>query len=117
MTEYHEKWDELPPSVKDEHRALKSLQEELEAVDWYNQRVAVTVDDELRAVLEHNRDEEIEHAAMLIEWLRRRMAGWQEELHDYLFTSAAIVEVEEGGSGGAENGSSSLGIGSMEGDE
>ena len=95
MTEYHEPWDAIPKETKDIHRAIKSLQEELEAVDWYHQRVAVAADDELRTILEHNRDEEIEHAAMLLEWLRRRMDGWNGELETYLFTSDPITEVED----------------------
>jgi hypothetical protein len=113
MTEYHEPSNELPDATKDQHRALKSLQEELEAVDWYNQRIAVTQDSELRAILEHNRDEEIEHAAMVLEWLRRGMDGWHDELKTYLFTTEPMSEVEEGGEGSNE----SLGLGGMKGDE
>jgi ferritin-like protein len=113
MSEYHEKWGALPEAIKDQHRALASLREELEAVDWYNQRVAVTEDEELRAILEHNRDEEIEHAAMVLEWLRRRVGGWDEELRTYLFTAKPITEVEE--HGGARD--PSLGIGSMKGND
>ncbi len=98
-TTYHEPAAELPPHVRNVHRALTSLIEELEAVDWYNQRVAVTDDEELKAVLAHNRDEEIEHAAMTLEWLRRQMPKFDEELRTYLFTSAPIAEVEESGEG------------------
>lgn len=94
MSEYHEKWDALPAETKDRHRALKSLQEELEAVDWYDQRIAVADDSELRAILAHNRDEEIEHAAMILEWLRRSGGAWDEELRTYLFTKEPIAEVE-----------------------
>jgi ferritin-like protein len=111
MSEYHEEWDALPAETKDQHRALASLREELEAVDWYNQRVAVTDDEELRVILEHNRDEEIEHAAMVLEWLRRRVSKWDEELRTYLFTTEPIAEAEEGDQ--AEE--ASLGIGSMKG--
>jgi ferritin-like protein len=113
MSEYHEKWDALPAETKDRHRALKSLQEELEAVDWYDQRIAVADNPELRAILAHNRDEEIEHAAMLVEWLRRSEGVWNEELRTYLFTEESIVEVEESDSPP----DASLGIGSMKGDE
>ena len=113
MAEYHEKWDALSPEVRDLHRAIKSLQEELEAVDWYHQRVALTDDDGLRRILEHNRNEEIEHAAMIMEWLRRHMDGWDDELSTYLFTDAPIVEVEEDG----PSGGTSLGIGKPEGGE
>jgi ferritin-like protein len=98
-TTYHEPVSELPPQVRNVHRALASLIEELEAVDWYNQRVAVTDDEELKAVLAHNRDEEIEHAAMALEWLRRQLPKFDEELRTYLFTSAPITAVEEGGEG------------------
>ena len=68
----HEPEDRLTPDTIDRHRALASIQEELEAVDWYAQRVDATADAELAAVLAHNRDEEKEHAAMTLEWLRRR---------------------------------------------
>lgn len=91
---YNENWDALPEAAKDIHRALVSLKEEIEAVDWYHQRVAVTKNEELRAVLAHNRDEEIEHAAMTLEWLRRNMDAWDGELREYLFSDAPIVEVE-----------------------
>lgn len=92
---YHEPYQELTPETREIHRALLSLMEELEAVDWYQQRVDVTQDAELRAVLAHNRDEEIEHAAMTLEWLRRRVPKFDEELRTYLFTSAPIDQVEE----------------------
>ena len=75
-------------------RALHSLIEEIEAVDWYQQRVDVTDDESLKAILEHNRDEEIEHACMALEWLRRNMPGWDEELRTYLFTEKKITELE-----------------------
>jgi hypothetical protein len=91
---YHEKWDELSEHAKDVHRALESLKEEIEAVDWYHQRVEVAHDQELRAVLAHNRDEEIEHAAMMLEWLRRNMGAWDDELREYLFTDKPIAEAE-----------------------
>jgi hypothetical protein len=91
---YHEKWDELSEHAKDIHRALESLKEEIEAVDWYHQRVEVAHDQELRAVLAHNRDEEIEHAAMMLEWLRRNMGSWDDELREYLFTDKPIAEAE-----------------------
>jgi len=69
--------------------------EELEAVDWYDQRIAATEDAELRDILAHNRDEEKEHAAMVLEWLRRRDATLDEHLRTYLFTDKPVVEVEE----------------------
>jgi ferritin-like protein len=95
MTEYHESYDALPEGVRNAHRAIKSLTEELEAVDWYHQRAALCEDESLRAILAHNRDEEIEHACMLLEWLRRNMDAWDGELKTYLFTAAPITAVEE----------------------
>jgi hypothetical protein len=84
------------------HRALASLKEEIEAVDWYNQRADLCDSDELRAVLVHNRDEEIEHACMTLEWLRRNMDGWDEQLKTYLFKQEPITEIEEAVEGSAE---------------
>ena len=112
MSNYHEPVEELDQHTRNCVRALNSLKEEIEAVDWYHQRVAATKDEDLKAILAHNRDEEIEHAAMTLEWLRRNMDGWEEELKTYLFTEAPITEVEEEGE--AEEGSSDdgdLGIG------
>ncbi|HEX5095255.1 MAG TPA: ferritin-like domain-containing protein [Acidimicrobiia bacterium] len=100
---YHEPLESLDAATMDRHRAIVSLQEELEAVDWYDQRVAAATDDDLRAVLAHNRDEEKEHAAMTLEWLRRQDAKWDEVLRTYLFTDAPITEIEaivEGASSG-----------------
>lgn len=92
---YHEPIDLISEEARDHHRAIVSLIEELEAVDWYNQRVAATKDKELREILEHNRDEEKEHASMLLEWLRRRDVELSGELKDYLFTEGNIVELED----------------------
>jgi ferritin-like protein len=91
MKDYHEPHEELGPLVRDQHRALVSLKEELEAVDWYHQRAALCGDDELKRILEHNRDEEIEHAAMSLEWLRRNSTAWVAHLQIYLFTTGPIV--------------------------
>ena len=87
---YHEAIEELTDETKDMHRAITSLMEELEAVDWYNQRVDACKDDELRAILAHNRDEEKEHAAMVLEWIRRQDPTFDKELKDYLFTEGDI---------------------------
>lgn len=87
---YHEPIAELSDEVRDMHRALVSLMEELEATDWYNQRVDACKDAELRAILEHNRDEEKEHAAMLLEWVRRRDPAFEEEMKDWLFTEKPL---------------------------
>jgi ferritin-like protein len=88
---YHENLKVLSNETQDMHRALRSLMEELEAVDWYNQRVDACTDDELRAILAHNRDEEKEHASMLLEWIRRKDKSFEHELKDYLFTDKPIA--------------------------
>ncbi len=80
----------------DIHRAISSLIEELEAVDYYNQRAQATSDPELRAIMEHHRDEEKEHAAMLIEWLRRKDPAFAKELKEYLFTEGSLLSIEKG---------------------
>jgi ferritin-like protein len=88
---YHEPVEELSEETRDMHRAIVSLMEELEAVDWYNQRVDACKDKELAAILAHNRDEEKEHAAMVLEWIRRRDPRFDKELKDYLFTAEEIA--------------------------
>lgn len=111
----------LSPETVDRHRAIVSLMEELEAVDWYDQRVEAATNEELRAVLAHNRDEEKEHAAMMIEWLRRNDAGFDAHLETYLFSSGPIREVEKGATSKGQTASAgaardeSLGIGSLKG--
>ncbi|MGE3972571.1 MAG: encapsulin-associated ferritin-like protein [Porticoccaceae bacterium] len=87
---YHEPIDELSDQVRDMHRAIVSLMEELEAVDWYNQRACACRDPELKKILEHNRDEEKEHAAMVLEWIRRNDERFSHELKDYLFTTKSL---------------------------
>jgi ferritin-like protein len=116
----HENPDTLGPQITDHHRAIVSIIEELEAVDWYNQRAKAVHDPELRAILEHNRDEEKEHASMVLEWLRRRDARLNEHMRTYLFTDGPIAAIEaqaEGGKEGAAGrdaaGDGSLGIGSL----
>lgn len=94
---YHEPLEELSDETRDMHRAIISLMEELEAVDWYNQRVDACKDDKLRAILAHNRDEEKEHAAMVLEWIRRHDQRFDKELKDYLFTKKPIVGLEHEG--------------------
>lgn len=88
---YHEPVDELPAETRDMHRAIVSLMEELEAVDLYNQRAASCQDDELKAIIEYNRDEEKEHAAMLLEWIRRKDERFSGQLKDYLFTDQPVA--------------------------
>src|SRR5688572_5888344 len=85
----------LSAEVVDRHRAIVSLMEELEAADWYAQRVEAATNDELRAILQHNGEEEKEHAAMVLEWLRRNDPGFETHLKTYLFTSKPILEIEE----------------------
>lgn len=88
---YHEPVEELSNETRDMHRAIVSLMEELEAVDWYNQRADACKDEELKAILKHNRDEEKEHAAMVLEWIRRKDPAFSKELKAYLFTEKSIA--------------------------
>ena len=88
---YHEAAEDLSDETKDMHRAIVSLMEELEAVDWYNQRVDACKNKELKAILAHNRDEEKEHAAMVLEWIRRQDPRMDKELKDYLFKDKPIA--------------------------
>ena len=100
----HEDAEDLGADVIDHHRAIASLMEELEAVDWYNQRARATKNPELRAILEHNRDEEKEHAAMALEWIRRNDPKMHEHLKTYLFTEGAVTAIEaEAKAGGDED--------------
>jgi len=117
MTDYHESWEALPEQARDIHRALASFREEIEAVDWYHQRVVLCGDPQLRKILAHNRDEEIEHAAMTLEWLRRHMPKWDQHLRTYLFTEGDVTAIEEAeeaekaGSGRTHGDLGDLGIG------
>jgi hypothetical protein len=99
------------------HRAIVSLMEELEAIDWYQQRMDTTEDAELRDVLRHNRDEEQEHAAMVLEWIRRHSPEFSAHLKEYLFTDAPIVGREQEVTGRSGNGAmrTAAGIGSLRG--
>ena len=92
---YHEDEKVLSSRTKDLHRAIVSLQEELEAVDWYQQRVDATEDPELRRILEHNRDEEKEHAMMLLEWIRRHDVAFGRQMKLHTFHDGPIVTEEE----------------------
>jgi uncharacterized protein len=115
----HENEQSLAPATIDRHRAIVSIMEELEAIDWYDQRVDAATDEELKGLLAHNRDEEKEHAAMMLEWLRRRDPKLNEHLRTYLFTQGSILEIEEqaegqaGGESPEPGGDGSLGIGSL----
>lgn len=115
----HEDPAALGPEVIDRHRAIVSLMEELEAIDWYDQRAKATANPELRAVLEHNRDEEKEHAAMALEWLRRTDPVLDKHLRTFLFKDGPITEIEANMENATEETaeeaapSGSLGIGSL----
>jgi ferritin-like protein len=117
---------DLPVDVIDRHRAIVSVMEELEAIDWYDQRAAATADPDLAAILVHNRDEEKEHAVMTLEWLRRRDPVLDRMLRTYLFSEADILDIEEAAEEAeaegttpeppAPPGDGSLGIGSLRSD-
>jgi uncharacterized protein len=116
----HEPAEKLSPATIDRHRATVSLMEELEAIDWYDQRIDAATDDALKEILRHNRDEEKEHAAMVLEWLRRKDPVLDEQLRTYLFKQGDIIEAEaeaEGTAEPADSGEGSLGIGDLRADE
>ena len=113
---YHEPLELVPQKTRELHRAFVSVIEELQAIDWYAQRVAATRDPDLRAILEHNGNEEKEHAAMLLEWIRRQDPVFEAQLRDHLFRPGPIVRPEEqqeaaggNGSGGGSAGTPSIG--------
>ena len=126
-TTFHESEEHLNPATRDLHRAIVSLMEELEAVDWYQQRMDATQDDALREILRHNRDEEKEHAAMVLEWIRRHDPAFDAKLREYLFSEGSIVGREaaekpaaggssaNGSSGSVANGTAPS-VGSLRGD-
>jgi ferritin-like protein len=111
---YHEPLELIPEATRNMHRAIVSLIEELEAVDWYQQRAGACSDSELKAVLLHHRNEEIEHAMMNLEWIRRNDGSFDEHMRTYLFTEGSITEVEAAatGDGGATK-AGTLGIGGL----
>ena len=116
----HEPLELLDEATVDHHRAMTSLCEELEAIDWYDQRVKATSDESLAAILAHNRDDEKEHAAMALEWLRRRDVALDTQLRKFLFSSGPITELGDQESDGGSTSTSasdsgSLGIGSLKG--
>jgi hypothetical protein len=117
--ELHEAGESLRPETIERHRAIVSLMEELEAVDWYDQRIDATQDPELRGILQHNRDEEKEHAAMALEWLRRHDPALDRFLRMYLFTTEPILEREAAhetagpGEQGPDTNGHTLGLGSL----
>jgi ferritin-like protein len=112
-TTLHEAPETLGPEIIDRHRAIVSLMEELEAVDWYDQRAAACSDPELREILIHNRDEEKEHACMVLEWLRRHDAALDGHMRKFLFSEGSIAHREDGEKAGLGSTGTSLGIGSL----
>ena len=94
---YHEPIELLSEETKNMHRAISSLMEELEAVDWYQQRAEATTDADLRAVLTHNKNEEIEHAMMVLEWIRRKNPVFDTNIGTYLNSKGPITQVEKQG--------------------
>jgi len=116
-SDYHEPFEELDERCRDLHRALTSLKEEIEAVDWYQQRVALCSDPSLAHILAHNRDEEIEHACMTLGWLRRNVPAWETSLQRYVFNDAETnTHIESTLQKSAETPApKSLGIGGLKG--
>jgi len=113
---YHEPLDLLSEDIRNLHRALASLMEELEAIDWYGQRAEACPDPDLKAVILHNRNEEIEHAMMVLEWIRRHHGDFDAPMRKYLFTQQPITAIEESTKGGtADAGGTTLGIGNLKG--
>ena len=120
----HEPAEKLSPATIDRHRATVSLMEELEAIDWYDQRIDAATDEELKAILRHNRDEEKEHACMVLEWLRRQDPALDQQLRTYLFKDGDVMAAEAEAEGhdseesaGDDSSDGSLGIGDLRGEE
>lgn len=115
----HEPEDRLSEATIDRHRAIVSIMEELEAVDWYDQRASATTDGALAEILGHNRDEEKEHAVMTLEWLRRNDPVLDRHLRTYLFSDGDVLSIEheaehaDSGSGASTPTGGTLGIGSL----
>jgi ferritin-like protein len=112
----HEERSILSPEILDRHRALSTLMEELEAIDWYDQRIQASENPQLRAVLLHNRNDETEHASMLLEWVRRHDPAFNQQMTKFLFTKGPIEAVGTGSAGSpaaAVPATNSLGIGSL----
>ena len=114
MSLYTEPYELLSQKARDAAKALKSLQEEVEAVNYYNQRAETCVNEDLKRIMEHNRDEEIEHSAMLLAWLKVYMSGWEKELNGYLNNAApGNLGIDGTEDGEAEDTEPSLGIGKL----
>ncbi|MET3617873.1 ferritin-like protein [Peptoniphilus olsenii] len=113
MSDYHEPASEMSEEARDLVRGLKSFIEEVEAVFWYTQRVEVATNEELKEIMWHNAVEEMEHAMMSLEWLRRNQEGWDEQMRTYLFTDVPIMEAEENAECASEKENKDLGIGEL----
>lgn len=113
MSDYHEPAREMAEGTRDLVRGLKSFIEEVEAVFWYTQRVEVATNNELKEIMWHNAVEEMEHAMMTLEWLRRNQDGWDEQMRTYLFTDGPIMEAEEGEGEDSSSDDTDLGIGEL----
>lgn len=111
--DYHELVNEISEKDREIVRAINSLKEEVDAVDCYHQRVAVCEDEQLKEIMLHNEKEEMEHAIMLLEWLRRNQEGWDEQMRTYLFTSKNITEVESQSEEHSGSSKDDLGIGQL----
>ena len=106
--QWHEATESLTEETKNMTRAINSLKEELEAIDWYQQRIDGSSDEALKRILAHNRDEEKEHAAMVLEWIRRHDQKFDEVLREYLFTDGQeITMIEEAAKGSSPAGNAS----------
>lgn len=113
MAQFHEAAETLRPETREMHRALRSLIEELDAVDWYAQRIDASDDAELAAVLAHNRDEEKEHACMVLEWIRRHDAKFDQFLRKFLFSDGPIAKSEDKSLNGADSRRNSIEDGTL----
>lgn len=92
---YHEPIDELTDETRDMHRAVQSLMEEFEAMDWYNQRVDACKNPDLKKILIHNRDDEKEHAAMLLQWIRKHDVRFEKELQEWVLDAKDLNQHED----------------------
>lgn len=111
MAGYYEPVSDLDQKTRALSHGINTLIEEMEAVDYYNQRVCTCSDEALKEIMAHNRDEELEHAAMALEWLRRQLPALDKELRHYLFTTGDLTHLEAGATEGGADGTGSAGLG------
>lgn len=112
-TGYHEPTELLSAETIEMHRALVSAIEELEAIDWYQQRADASTDADLVKILLHNKKEEIEHFCMTLEWIRRRSPAFSERMSKYLFSEGEITELERSSKSSSAATDGSLAIGGL----